>query len=609
MKKRLVLLSSITVAALLTFNACGSSVTRDDQSYVGADKGGHIANEPSGGFINDDKDKVSLPSKDANTNGSVVENKDENATTGTIKIDAKNAYKVAVTFSDDYNQKGYYSKSEVGELKFNITNIYDKKADITDIIENITLDVEEKSDTNKLQGKYLNFITYDGKQGGTYSIDQAHIKSSDSVALKMEKLSGTTNIILSVKIKDIEKPYKLKVPIVIEKNKSSSMAIVPIGSRYENGLYIDKFVIHVVDSYGNKAQDGTRISTGVINNPKLYSNAYNGAVKHHADKYIVDITKGEIQTYTDTNLTDQELPNSYGKIIANDYSKFQYSFTSPVLDENNTIVKDENNNTVYQTTYTDSYYPTIFGVKRKNDKGTLNKSDGTFTINPVNPTDIITDKITSLDTLIVLANKNNHHPENLGGWDIASIEGPNKLKLVSLDKGTDLSGLTYVIGDEYRYIDRGQTIANGAVSTFETTEVKDGLAFAELRYTPELVGHNVFIYANTRLEDKHIGISRNLLLHGTGQSEKTMSCTNDKGKKPDCHMSYRITLNDSGKGAYKVNIGTPQIVGENTYRYATASRTNATGWTTVSIYGIDENKTATVKFGSLINDEYIINQK
>jgi hypothetical protein len=608
MKKRLVLLSSITVAALLTFNACGSSVTRDDQSYVGADKGGHIANEPSSGFINDDKNDNIPHEINAGSGGNVATTpSDDNSTTGTIKIDAKNAYKVAAKFSEGYNKKGYYNREEIGSINFSISNIYTNQNIDVKKIKSITLEAEKKE--SETQGTYFNFIQYDGKEGPKYTIPESEVKATDSVALKIKDLSGTTNLIISIYLKGFETPYKLKVPLVIEKNKSSSMAIVPMGSRYENGLYIDKFVIHVVDSYGNKAKDGTKISTGVINNPKLYSNAYNGAVKHQAQKNIINLNNSESQTYTDTNLTDQELPNNNGKIIALDYSSYDEERKTPRVDENGTIVRDENNETVYDSKTIKRYYPTIGVVERKNDTGTLNRSDGTFTISPKDTTDIITDKISSLDTLVVLANKNNHHPENLGGWDIASVEGENKLKLVSLDKGVDLSGLTYVIGDEYRYIDRGQTIANGAVSTFETTEVKDGLAFAELRYTPELVGHNVFIYANTRLEDKHIGISRNVLLHGTGLSDETMSCTNEKGRKPDCHMSYRITLNDSGKGAYKVNIGTPQIAGANTYKYATASRTSSTGWTTVSIYGIDENETATVTFGSLINDEYIINQK
>jgi len=255
------------------------------------------------------------------------------------------------------------------------------------------------------------------------------------------------------------------------------------------------------------------------------------------------------------------------------------------------------------------YYSSISGVLQKNDKANLNKSNGTFTIAPTDATDVINSNITQLDTLIVLANKGQHKPENLGGWDIKSINSPTELSLVSLDSGTDLSGVSYVIGDEYRYIEYGQTIINAAASTFETTAVKDGLAFAELRYVPEMVGKNIFIYANTRLENKHLGISRKILLHGTGLQQQTLSCTNTEGKKPDCSMSIRILQNDSGKGAHRVNIAHPQLAGEPVYSYTTASQTDDTGWTTVSIYGIDENKTATVSFGSLISDEYILNQK
>jgi hypothetical protein len=477
---------------------------------------------------NQDNNTVFINDDSSTDSGGNITN-DDNTTTGTIKIDAKNAYKVSVKFSDEYNEKGYYSKEEVGQLSFDITNIYTGKLVDTSIIEKITLKAEQLEEANNnenRQGTYLNFITFSGGQGGIYEIEEGYVKASDSVAIKMENLSGITNIILSVTLKDFDKPFNLKIPIVIEKNKSSSMAIVPIGSRYENGLFIDKYVIHVVDSYGNKAADNTRISTGVINNPKLYSNAY------------------------DT--------------IANAY-----------LD----------------------------------DRGILDKNNSTFTL-PAASIDTTKDTITSLDTLIVLANQSRHKPENLGGWDIKSINSENELSIIDMDSSiSPITDVSYVIGDEYRYIDYGQTIINAAASTFETTEIKDGLAYAELRYVPEMVGKNIFIYANTRLEDKHIGISRKILLHGTGLIPVTISCTNTNGLKPNCTRSVRIVQNDSGKGAHRVNISQPQLAGEAVYNFATASQTSDTGWTTVSIFNIDVNKTATVEVGALINNEILINQK
>ncbi len=594
-KSQLISYSTVLLASALMFG-CTTSDRMEEIAGIIANPQDQNQTPNSGGTLINDNNETS--------NGGNVFSNDENSTTGTIKINAKNAYKVAVTFSDEYNEKGYYSKGEVGELKFDITNIYTKAPADTSIIENITLNTEEKDDDNDAQGKYLNFITFKGEQAGGYLIEDDDIKATDSVAIKMEELSGTTNIMLSVKIKDIVNPFILKVPIVIEKNKSSSMAIVRMGSRYENGLFIDKFVIHVVDSYGNKAEDGTNISTGVINNPKLYSNAYNGATKQIP---ILD-ANGRVQyDYNEAGMivsnkyliNDTTMPtNHWGTIIPFDWNINRFSVNH--TDENGTIIS---------TTTHQEYYPSIFGVNYKNDTANFNKSNGTFTLLPSDPTDVMNSDITSLDTLIILANKGQHKPENLGGWDIKSVNSNTELSLVSLDSGTDLSGVSYVIGDEYRYIDYEHAIINAAVSTFETTDVVDGLAFAELRYTPEMVGKNVFIYANTRLEDKHLGISRQILLHGTGLSNETLSCTNDKGLKPDCSMSIRIVQNDSGKGAHRVNIAQPQIAGEAVYRYTTASQTNDTGWTTVSIYGIDENKTATVSFGSLINNEYIINQK
>ena len=495
-----------------------------------------------------------------NTGGEIS---DENTTTADIKIDAKNAYRVSLKFSDNYNQKGYFTKAEIGQIHFDITNIYTGSPADVSIIENIRLEAEDRNDS---EGKYFNFITYSGEQGPVYTIPKDHIKASDDVALKVGNLSGTTNLIFKATIQldanQTSSVFTVKVPLVIEKNKSSSMAIVPIGSRYENGLFIDKFLIHVVDSYGNKAEDGTQISAGVINNVKLYSNAYNGGFG----------TNG-------ANLPDTILPqNRFGKVATIDY---------------------DNGVNLNQTV---GYY------QLKNDKGNLSRTNKTFNL-PANSIDISKDTITQLDTLILLANKNQHKPQNLGGWDIKSIDSDHEISLLSMDMGEDANGLSYAIGDEYRYDECRQTLMNAAASTFETTEVKDGIAYAELRYVPDMVGKTVFIYANSQLENKHIGISRKVTLTGTGLQTQTMSCTNENGTKPDCTISYRMVQKDSGELARNVYIAQPTMAGDPVYKAATASRTDCSGWTTVTIYGIDVNKTASVKFGDYISDELILNQK
>ncbi len=578
-KNRLIKYSAVLLASALMIGCTTSERVDEIIDSISNNPQNQLPNS-GGTFINDD-----LNQSNSTSSGEIKS--DENATTGTIKIDAKNAYKVAATFSDEYNKVGYYSRGEIGSIKFDITNIYTKNFIDTSKIESIVLKAQEQIDENGTKsGKYFNFITYDGKEGPNYEIPTSKVKASDTVALKIKEFSGTTNLILSVNLKGFDQPYNLKVPLVIEKNKSSSMAIVPIGSKYENGLFIDKFVIHVVDSYGNKAKDGTRISAGVVNNPKLYSKAYNGGTSEIG---------GVAQ-----DVDDQTLPrNRYKDVSKVDYN-FNYTSTKQYDDNNEsyTVFSLIENRTVNYTL--------------KNDTGTLDRSNSTFTL-PANSIDTTKDTITSLDTLIVLANKEQHKPYNLGGWDISSINSDHEISLYNLNGTENLTGVSYVIGDEYRYDSCNDTIMNAAASTFTSTEVKDGLAYAELRYVPAMVGKNVFIYANSQLDNKRIGISRKILLTGTGLEPGTFSCKNEtkkgSGYLASCSERFRMIQKDSKKIARNVYVSQPTTVGISNYAYATISRTNCDGWATVSVYGVPPEKTATVTFGDFISNELIVNQK
>ena len=597
MNKRL-LLKPALLAALLLFGGCDTAL-RDLDSRFQEQPGDGIGSGTIDTTPDQNETQMLPPAA-----GTITE--DENTTVGDIKVDAKNAYRVSVRFSDNYNEKGYFTRGEIGQIHFDITNLYTGEPANTDKIDEIVLEAQETIENNGTKtGKYFNFITYSGEEGPRYVIPKDAIKPSDNVAIKTGELSGTTNLIFkaTVKLKDDKRStYRLVVPMVIEKNKSASMAIVPIGTRYENGLFIEKFVIHVVDSYGNKAKDGTHIYTGVVNNPKLYSNAYNGATFAIPDKNPIDYN--DTQTWTASRqIDDKTLPtNHWGDVSVSDYNKFYIRTVTQTL--------DENNNTVTHTSYTPSYYREIILNAFKSDTGTLDKNAKTFTLHTQNAQDnLINVGIEDTDTLVILANRKEHRPENLGGWDIKSIDSADTLSLVSYNFGNDVSDVSFVIGDEYRYDECRQTLMNAAASSFESTDVKDGLAYAELRYVPNMVGKTVFIYANTLLDDKRIGISRKVTLTGTGLGAQTLTCTNDKGTKPDCSMRFRMLQNDSGAIARKVYIAQPTNAGEPVYRYATASRTDCSGWTTVSIYGIDENKTASVKFGDFISDELILNQK
>ena len=131
MKKKLVLLSSITVMALLTFNACGSSVTRDDQSFTSGDK-------DNGGRT------IELPSKDGQPKQPVIDSPlapvvetpsvDNNDSTSMVKMSAKNAYKLAMTLSKDKFQQG-----GSGILEYNIKELYSLVLHFLQVYLNISL--------------------------------------------------------------------------------------------------------------------------------------------------------------------------------------------------------------------------------------------------------------------------------------------------------------------------------------------------------------------------------------------------------------------------------------------------------------------------------------
>ena len=426
---------------------------------------------------------------------------DDNTTEGEQQ-ESKIAYDINVSFSDNYTQKGYFTRGEVGKIAYTIFNQYNNEPVNTTDIASITLRAEKGE-----EGKYFNFIRFDGSKDTNIVIDR-NIKASDYVIVQANSLSGTTNLVIDVAFTDSGKPDIIrKIPIVIEKNKSASMAIVPFEDRYESGLFIKKFVIHVVDSYGNKAKDGTRISTGVINNPKLIN---------------------------------------------------------------------------------------------KNGEGTLDKSNSEFTlIKPADPT--ITDNLQVTDTLITLANQQEYRPENLGGWDITDImPQDSKLQIITLDKDPAVNHLSYIVGNEYRYDRCNDTIMNAAASTFESTEVKDGIAFAELRYVPAMVGKTVTIYANTRLNDKRIGISRVVALTGTGLQPVTITCSNEEGKNPTCSKTVTFIQNDSEKFAREALIGSPINTGDAEYAqisFPNGLRTDCNGNLKVFIANIDENKTASYTMG------------
>ncbi len=494
-------------------------------------------------------------------------NIDNNETNKTI------SYKIDIELSDNYQQKNYYATEEIGQISFKITDtVTNASADLS-LIDSITLATETAPDANGiLVGKYLDFVSYDGSESSMFTLSSSAIKAQNSVAFKTKDLAQTANITISVRLKAnvnaTNSISEVTVPIIIKESSISNMSIIPIGSRYENGLFIDKFLIHAVDNNGNKASDGTKFTTGTINNVKLYSNAYNGYRRNYAD------------------VTDPNFPD-------------------PFVDNDQILPKDENERVVttsYAKSLTDGYFQDIV-ILKKNDKATINRTNSLLHLSGGDASVLDTG-----DTLILLANKDENKAENMGAWSIGNILSTNTLQVEDiLPSNESISNLSYVIGDKFRFDECTGTTMNTAISTLSSSEIVDGIAYAELRYEPSMVGKNLFIYANSRVDGKHIGTSRKILLKGTGVKTQSVSCSNMDESTPECSVDVRMIQNDSGKIVQEGYISNPLIIGNSAYK-ATLSRTNCNGVATLKMYGIKPNQSATVNVGEFISNEIILNK-
>jgi hypothetical protein len=386
------------------------------------------------------------------------------------------ANSASTTYTSDIStNKEVISSEQTALITYSIKDIISGQLANDSVIDKVTLRVD---------GKYLNFIDQKGNYGTMATLK----KTEGTVAIKSLKKSGTTYIELKADIifhnedgSTETKQLTSYLPMGIITNGSSTMTIIPnyaddSKKRYDAnlGLYIDTFTIHVVDKYGNKAKDGTKVHVGVVNNLKktpsgepLYSSVLSG-------------------THISTNL--------------------------------GTLIKTDDNKTKFTTA---------------NDLSNV-KAD---------------------DTVVILANEDHSNPLHLGGW---GVKDGNTTTLdiwhnYSTDSNTATDGLSFAIGNDKKVNRCEETTATAAIYAtegYEDYKVKDGIVVVELRYDPYMVGKTVFIYANSTLENKRIGVSRRVDLQGTGPQEFYYICDNsdeDNKSAPDkvCPISHILKLKDS----------------------------------------------------------------
>jgi hypothetical protein len=188
---------------------------------------------------------------------------DNNETNSTIKIDAKNAYKLSLTLSKDK-----FQRHELGKLHFSIKELYTNVIVDKSIVKKIVLTTPDT--------RYCKFVDFNGAESNTLTIQDNYITSDADIAIKMGDNSGTTEIrvISTITLPNgTEANLTNSIPVVVINNQTASIAMNSYGTRWDPslGLYVQNYVIHVVDKYGNKAKDGTYVSIGALNDPKLYT--------------------------------------------------------------------------------------------------------------------------------------------------------------------------------------------------------------------------------------------------------------------------------------------------------------------------------------------------
>lgn len=239
---------SALVATLLMFSACDSTTSYDRHSA------GVITDQPNtntpdnGSIISDNPLPIHIDDGNLTT-------PDQNVT---IKA-AENVYQIYIAPSENS-----LTSNQAQTIHYEIKDLFTNKEANDDDIDKIEFRVDDN---------FAKFIDYTGTEGDTFTLTGKQAKSVGNVAIKSLNNSGQVNVNFQVTIKGITRSLTKSFPVVVIKNRSSSISLIPVPKyaaydKYQNGLYVDKFTLHVVDKYGNKAKDGTYVHVGVVNNLK-----------------------------------------------------------------------------------------------------------------------------------------------------------------------------------------------------------------------------------------------------------------------------------------------------------------------------------------------------
>jgi hypothetical protein len=111
--------------------------------------------------------------------------------------------------------------------------------------------------------------------------------------------------------------------------------------------------------------------------------------------------------------------------------------------------------------------------------------------------DFITAGVSVLDRLVIVPNPSKYDSTYLGNWTLDSVLSGTELALTEEYYGIDESNLSYVIGNENRYVDGyGVAVADIATKADGYMTDENGNVQFDVKFDPILAGHTVTIAAN-----------------------------------------------------------------------------------------------------------------
>jgi hypothetical protein len=181
------------------------------------------------------------------------------------------------------------------------------------------------------------------------------------------------------------------------------------------------------------------------------------------------------------------------------------------------------------------------------------------------------------DTLIVLAEEDKMSPYYLGGWIVDTVSDDSKA--LYFDKpylGISESGLTFLVGNERRY---DICTKEPALADFDSVDgsytlVSGGMKDVILRYPPNLIGKDIYLYANS-YDNKRVGVAIRKKLWGVENEISASVNTDNCVKNSNCDVYVSFHLNSANAPLEDENItldnftisslcGNPQLKKSNT---------------------------------------------